>query len=265
MSYSNSFEIQNPGGSAPYVFMVEHARNYIPPHLKNLGVSPEDLQKHVAYDIGIEGVTHKLSDLLNVPTIYCTHSRLIIDANRSSDHAQFILTESDGIAIPGNIGLHDAEKQARIDGIFKPFHEAAHGMIAEAMAINPQRFLIGMHSCTDRLQGGAYREWPIGLSTYGDDDVMRAFAKPFEEMGMAVGFHKPYDVRNYSGVSLDMHGRQAGRPHLLVEIRQDLIRDEAGQERWAEIMAKALNGFAPTIPFLYPASPPPAHPVHPSP
>lgn len=238
MAYMTSFpapyDIQNPDGRFPAVLCVEHARNYIPPEMNNLGVSEADLQSHIAYDIGIEGVTRRLSDDLDIPAIYGLYSRLIIDLNRPLDHPELIWTQSDGIVIPGNIGLSEGDHGRRIREIYDPYHEAAGKMMRGDPVV------IGMHSCTPQLRGQPFRPWHIGLSTYDSEDEMAALADVLKSFDLKVGIHEPYDTRELPGSSLDRHGRRNGLPHILIEIRQDLIADDAGQARWADIMARAL-------------------------
>ena len=232
--FPTPYDIQNPDGKFPAVLCVEHARNYIPPEMNGLGVSAADLQTHIAWDIGIEGVTRLLSDDLDIPAIYALYSRLIIDINRPLGNPELIRPESDGIVIPGNIGLSESDHAQRIKEIYEPYHAAAAKMMRH------QPVVIGMHSCTPQLRGGDFRPWHIGLSTYESEEEMAALAAVLKSFGLKVGVHEPYDARELPGMSLDLHGRQNGLPHILVEIRQDLIGDAAGQARWADIMARAL-------------------------
>lgn len=241
--FPDVYEIQNPDGDFPAVFTVEHARHTIPDFLNELGVSEEDKLTHIGWDIGIEGVTRRLSDLLNVPTIYCLYSRLIIDVNRPIDHPQLCRPESDEIIIPGNVDLSAAETKERIDDIFHVYDKAAATLIADVRTRNPKPFLFSMHSCTVQLRGQPLRPWEIGFSTYGCDEEMNALAAILHEEGFNVGLHAPYDTREMPGASCDRHGRGNGLPHLLVEIRQDLIADEEGQQRWADILARAYTKF----------------------
>ena len=39
---------------------------------------------------------------------------------------------------------------------------------------------------------------------------------------------------------MDTHGGAAGLPHVEVEIRQDLLADEVGRERWATVVGDVL-------------------------
>ena len=58
--------------------------------------------------------------------------------------------------------------------------------------------------------------------------------------GLVVGDNEPYDGKLVA-YSLNRHGGGRGLPHCAVEIRQDLVGDEAAAERWAEILATALK------------------------
>jgi predicted N-formylglutamate amidohydrolase len=245
MIFSTPFAAQNPDGDFPAVLLVEHARSFIPPEMNGLGVAPADIETHIGWDIGIEGVTRGVSDALNAPAVYCLYSRLIIDVNRPLDNAELIRPESDGIDIPGNQHLSDEERAARIDRIFYPYHDAAEDLVTRAMKKHGRPAVIAMHSCTPQLRGGAFRPWEIGLSTYGSEDLMRALADVLKGEGFNVGLHDPYDARELPGMSLDTHGHAKGLPDLLIEIRQDQIADEAGQERWAGVMARAFRKALP--------------------
>lgn len=239
--FPNPYDIQNSDGTFPALCLVEHARNTIPSAMNNLGLSQGQLNDHIGWDIGIEGVTRKLSDALGIPALYCLYSRLIVDVNRPSGHQELFWTESDGVAIPGNGNLSEEEKRERLDGIYHPYHRTADRLVAEGKNRHGDGLLvIGMHSCTPRLRGGELRPWEIGLSTYDSDDLLDRLASLLGNAGVNAGIHQPYDTRDFSGTSIDTHGRRHGLPQILVEIRQDLIADETGIGKWAGILENVL-------------------------
>ncbi len=240
--FQNPYEFQNRKGLFPAACIVEHARNAIPAELNGLGVSPEDLQKHIAWDIGIEGVTRIVSDALDIPAIYCLYSRLIVDVNRPEGHPQMFWPESDGIAIPGNRDLTDRETAQRLNEIYHPYHQAADALVEEVRARHGGTVpVLSMHSCTPQLSGGPPRPWHVGLSTYDSDDLMERMAALLRAENLHVGMHEPYDVRDYYGTSVDKHGREKGLPHLLIEIRQDLIGDTKGVRKMGDLFTPILR------------------------
>lgn len=242
--FPDVYDIQNEDGDFPAIFTVEHARHTIPPFLNNLGIAPEHILTHRGWDIGIEGVTRRLSDLLNVPSIYCLYSRLIIDVNRPLHHPQLCRPDSDCVLIRGNFCLSEDERQERINDIFHVYHNATDALIRKVRGRIETPFLFSMHSCTTQLRGGQFRPWEIGITTYGHDEPMERLAKILsDDEGFNVGQHEPYDCRTLMGQSCHRHGLLNNLPHVLIEIRQDLIEDEAGQARWADILARAYRKF----------------------
>ena len=62
-----------------------------------------------------------------------------------------------------------------------------------------------------------------------------------EHTGAHIGDNKPYSGLDPYGYSIETHALPAGLPNILLEIRQDLIRDEAGQAEWSAIIGDALE------------------------
>lgn len=240
--FPEPFAIQNETGSFPAVFLVEHARNAIPPEMHNLGLAPEYLKEHIAWDIGIEGVARAVSDALDIPSAYCLYSRLIVDANRPVDHPQMFWPESDGIPVPGNHNISDEEKTARLNGIYHPYHRAADDLVDATVKRHDKPIpILAMHSCTPSLRGGAFRPWEVGMSTYANDDLMHWMADLLRAEGINPGLHQPYSLRGYRGDSIDLHANQKGLPHLLIEVRQDLIGDEKGIGEMSALLTRIFR------------------------
>ena len=47
------------------LFIADHASNYIPSSLKNLGLKKNQINSHIAYDVGVKELCINLSNLLN--------------------------------------------------------------------------------------------------------------------------------------------------------------------------------------------------------
>ena len=235
------FEIID-GGNAPLLLICEHATASIPSDLDNLGVAPADLQRHIALDIGAAAVTRGLAVRLQAPTVIATVSRLVVDCNRPADHPDAIPEVSDETLIPGNVGLSPEQKTERIADFHTPFHAA----IADTLAALRQRHrdpaLVSIHSFTPSLRGQPLRPWHVGI-LWGEDDRLAAplIAALEGEPGLVVGDNEPYPGRTLF-YTLDTHAAAAGLPHLCVEIRQDLIADDAGVAEWVERLGRLLPG-----------------------
>src|ERR1700691_5113775 len=110
--------VQNANGQSPFLLVAGHAGNLVPRALGRLGVAEAELQRHIAWDIGIAGLGRLLADALDATLIQQNYSRLVIDCNRPLDAASAILDISENTAIPGNAGLSEGDKTARALEIF---------------------------------------------------------------------------------------------------------------------------------------------------
>ena len=50
-------ETQSPNAVPGLVFVCDHASNMVPPGITPLGLPAEDMQRHIAYDVGARSVT----------------------------------------------------------------------------------------------------------------------------------------------------------------------------------------------------------------
>src|SRR5882757_8767388 len=73
---------ENAAGRSPFLLTCDHYGRLIPRALGDLGVSADELKRHIAWDIGIAGVAEQLSNHLGARLIAQRYSRLVIDCNR---------------------------------------------------------------------------------------------------------------------------------------------------------------------------------------
>jgi predicted N-formylglutamate amidohydrolase len=232
--------VQNAGGASPLLLVADHAGVASPRALGRLGVAAPEWQRHIAYDIGIAGLAHRLSDALGATLVRQNYSRLVIDCNRPLDAASSIPELSEHTPVPGNVGLGDAERQARARAIFWPYHECIEAEIARRRQAGRPTALVALHSFTPVFKGQA-RPWHAALLHNRDRRFAdRLLALLREEHGLVVGDNQPYFVSDATDYTIPVHGERHGLAHALIEIRQDLIADEHGQQQWAERLARLL-------------------------
>ena len=224
----------------PFLLVSDHAGNRIPRRLGTLGVSDSERQRHIAWDIGAAGVVGRLAERLGAFAILQTYSRLVIDCNRSTEVPTSIATVSEDTEIPGNRDLAAADRQARIDEIFHPYHDRIAAELDRRKTAQIQTALIAIHSFTPIYRGIA-RPWHTGLLFNRDDRLSRPMiALMAAEGGLVVGENQPYAVTDTSDYTIPVHAERRGLPYAEIEIRQDLIAGEDGQEEWAERLARLL-------------------------
>ncbi|MEL3890761.1 N-formylglutamate amidohydrolase [Ferrovibrio sp. MS7] len=228
-----SFRILNGSGRAPAVLLCDHASHAVPAELGDLGLSHEQITRHIGWDPGAALVTEKLSRSLDAPALFSGYSRLVIDINRAPDDPTLICEISDGVIVPGNRALDDAERQRRISAYFTPYHSAVAAQIDSALQRCASPAVLSIHSFTPRMKGRD-RPWHVGILWNQDGRLAIPLMQALREEGeLVVGDNEPYSGRSQAGYSIREHGERRGLPHVLVEIRQDLIADEAGVAEWA--------------------------------
>ena len=234
-------EVLRPQGASPFLLSAEHAGRAFPKHLETLGVSRADLRRHIAWDIGIAGVTRQLSQRLDAPAVLQTYSRLVVDCNRWPEAEDFVTPFSEDTEIPGNVGLSDHEVEARAKEIFHPYHNAIHDLLEERIAQHKKTVLVAMHSCTP-VYLGVSRPWHIGVLYDKDPTFARILLELLEGEGvLIVGDNEPYFLTSDKDYAVPVHGERRGIPHVEFEIRQDLITTESGQTEWAERLSGVLR------------------------
>ncbi|MBL4918349.1 N-formylglutamate amidohydrolase [Szabonella alba] len=230
------------GADRPARFLVtcDHATNRVPADVSggDLGIGPADMARHIAYDPGAAGLTLALAETLDAPAILSDFSRLVIDPNRGEDDPTLLMKLYDGTIIPGNRQADAAERERRLDGLYRPYH-AAYAALA---ARRPDTVVIAIHSFTPCLRGRAPRPWQVGvLYSHLDDRLSRALIARLEaEPDLCVGDNEPY-TGHLPGDAIDRHALRMGRHNTLIELRNDLIADEAAQRDWAARLAPLIR------------------------
>lgn len=235
------FAVVNPDGEAPVVLVCDHASNTVPDGLKRLGLGAVALSQHIAWDIGAAQVARLLAGRLDAPAVLAGYSRLVIDCNRSPGDPTSIAQISDGIVVPGNLNLDDAAAESRLNEVFWPYHHAITQMLAHRWRHGRGRAptLIAIHSFTP-VMNGVRRPWQIGVLWNRDPRLaLPILARLRADPELCVGDNEPYSGREV-GFTMDTHGGAAGLSHVEIEIRQDLITDGAGCERWATVIGDVL-------------------------
>lgn len=240
---AESYRIVEGRADAGLVILCDHADNAFPPGYGTLGLPPAEIERHIAYDIGAAGIVERLARELDTPAVLSRFSRLLIDLNRGADDPTLIMRFSDGAVIPGNRHLDDAERKARYERFYEPYHRAITEVIDGCQRHHAKPVLLSIHSFTE-VWRGEIRPWQAGVLWDSD----RRLAGPMIEELLAegdllVGNNEPYSGK-LQGDTMWQHGTMRGLPHALIEVRQDLIRHPEGQAEWAHRLARVMRRIA---------------------
>jgi predicted N-formylglutamate amidohydrolase len=227
-------------GRSDLLLTADHAGRAIPRGLGRLGLSDSELGRHIAWDIGIAGVTERLSAVLDATAVLQTYSRLVIDCNRDPTVSSSIPEVSETTEIPGNRGLSVEQRVARRRAIFEPYHARIRTLLDARQVADRCTVFVAMHSFTPVFKGEP-RAMQVGV-LYNRDarlaeimlDLLRA------EGDLTVGDNAPYAVSDVTDYGVPVHAEKRGLAHVEIEIRQDLIADEAGQAAWASRFERLL-------------------------
>lgn len=236
------FELVNATGRSVVVLVCDHASNRVPRSLGNLGLGPEQLAGHIAWDPGAAAVARGLSARLDAQLILGEWSRLVIDLNRPLASTESIPEESDKVRIPGNLGLSGAERARRISALFDPYHRAVAALLEKRRA--QRTLLLSIHSFTPTLDGQE-RPWHVGIASGTDRRLAVPLIAALGRHGdLRVGDDQPYDIDPAFDYTLPTHGEGRGLPHAMIEIRQDQLGSAVAIDIW---VARLFDSIAASI------------------
>jgi predicted N-formylglutamate amidohydrolase len=231
-------EIVNADSDHPILLVCEHAGQAVPAALGDLGLAPGEIDRHIGWDIGAGTVARRMAARLGCPCVIQPYSRLVIDCNRPPVATDSIPEVSDGTAVPANLDLDEPGRAVRVNAIFQPFQDAVAACLDRA----PRRAAVSIHSYTP-VFGGISRPWDIGFLFRKDQRTSAHFADTLQSTRpeLHIGMNEPYQIDDLSDWFVPRHGEARGLPHSLIEIRNDHIDSDTGQDRWAEWLSVMLD------------------------
>ncbi|MCV0425830.1 MAG: N-formylglutamate amidohydrolase [Roseibium sp.] len=225
------------------LLLCDHARNTVPSGYGDLGVPKEQFERHIGYDIGARAVTLELAERLNAPACLSTFSRLLIDPNRGEDDPTLIMRLSDGAVVPGNAKVDAAERACRIDQFHKPYHDLIDQTLDEMLSAAAPPVIVSIHSFTP-VWRGVPRPWHATVLWDCDPRAVKPMLLGLRtENELVVGDNEPYDGA-LKNDTMYRHATVRGLAQVLLELRQDLIADEAGVQEWADRLEPILRDIA---------------------
>ncbi len=237
-----SFEVINAEGQFPLVLTCEHASFALPAQYNNLGLSSDEVQRHIGWDIGARSVVTALSRALDAPAICSGYSRLLIDCNRDLNDHDLIVQESDHTAIPGNRSLSSEETEKRIELFYRPYHEAIDTLLAGWKG--QPLTLLSIHSFTPVMKQKE-RKFDLGVLFDRHEDVAQEVGERLSHDGHRVRYNEPYS--GYDGLifSARHHGERNGLVYLELEINNSLTTTAEGAQRIAAVVTRVCRALFP--------------------
>ena len=241
-SEPSPFYVINPLAKAPILLVCDHASCRFPQALGDMGLDPFARRCHLAIDVGAGKLTESLAKSLGVTAVIAQYSRLVVDCNRELMDPGAFLEYGDGIVVPGNRNLTQADKDGRANAIYWPYHQAIDNQIARLRAVGPSPAFISIHSFTPVLNGISRAE-QIGVLWDKDARLSDIFLEEYRAAGFVTGDNEPYSGRAPQDFTIDHHAEENGLPHVGIEVRQDLIDDIAGVAEISPVMHRIIDSI----------------------
>ncbi|MDP2620533.1 MAG: N-formylglutamate amidohydrolase [Hyphomicrobiales bacterium] len=233
-------EVINPSAKGDFVLVCEHASNFIPAELHDLGLTGDAVKSHIAWDPGALRVAREMSSILGAPLVAQRVSRLVYDCNRPPEAQSAVPAESEIYRIPGNVELSAAARRARIEQYYAPFRDALAACLDRRMATGRAPVIVTVHSFTPVFKG-VRRDLDIGVLHDADSrfaDVLLTIIEA--ETGLVIRRNEPYGPQDGVTHTLIAHALPRGLLNVMLEIRHDLIADAASQRAMAELLSECL-------------------------
>jgi predicted N-formylglutamate amidohydrolase len=234
------YRIINPLAESPTLLVCDHASSRFPEALGDMGLDPFARRCHLALDIGAGALTERLSVSLGVTAVLAQYSRLVVDCNRQLLDPSAFLVFGDGVLVPGNNNLGEAEKKCRSESIYWPYHKAISDQVLRLRSIGSPPLFVSIHSFTPVLNGVS-RSVEMGVLWDADEEVARIVIDELRNAGYKVGDNEPYSGKAPQDFTVDHHAEGDGLRHAAIEIRQDLIDDDQGVDEVAAVLRRVFD------------------------
>lgn len=233
--------VENPTAASGLVFVCEHASAVLPPSAGDLGLSPDALASHIAWDPGALEIARRLSTALDGLLVHQRFSRLIYDCNRPPESPAAMPEKSEIYEIPGNLNLSPAERYARTAALYVPFHDRVSTEIARIAGEGGKPVIVTVHTFTP-IYFGKPREVEIGILHDTDSRLADAMLEAAAGGPYRVERNSPYGPEDGVTHTLRLHALPQGLANVMIEVRNDLVRDEAGLEAISAYLADLISG-----------------------
>jgi len=241
------FSSENVAGTSPFVIVCEHAGRRLPASLGTLGMADEHLARHFMWDIGALELARAIAARLDAPLALQRYSRMICDCNRHWKAESFIPEQGEGIPVPANIDITEAEREQRRAEIWQPFQDGVEAMLDRRAMDDQQTLFVTIHSFTP-VFFGVERKMEYGVLFDRNDSLSPALLEVLRARhGDKALANEPYSMSRDTDYTVPVHGEDRGLDSVEIEVRNDLLSSPEEIEARADDLASALRDAAATL------------------
>lgn len=240
--------IEHPAASGRVIVICEHASNHFPDPFGTLGLTAAQQRAHIAWDPGAAGLARALARALGGPLVTAPLSRLIHDCNRPPGAPSAMAARSETHDIPGNRALSAAQRLARVNAVYLPFHQTLGAEVARRIALGLAPVLVTIHSFTP-IWFGQPRAVEFGVIHDADPTLAHAVLRAARDLPLVTRLNEPYSAADAVTHTLALHATPYGLPGVMLEVRSDLIATPESENqmaaRLAPVLAEAVAALTP--------------------
>lgn len=230
-----AYHILGAPAASNILIIGDHASNNVPAAI-DLGLPAHCLEEHIAWDIGVLPVAASMARQPAFAAFLGNYSRLVVDLNRYADEDAVIPLQSDGYEIAGN-RLDQSQREARLALYYQPYHDRLTHILRDYRP----RLILSLHSFTPQLNSADVdRPWEISVLYNEQDGPSKLAISYLETLGLNVGDQLPYSGKLLNA-TMNRHAEANNIPYVGIEMRQDLVANAAGQERFAHILTNMCH------------------------
>jgi predicted N-formylglutamate amidohydrolase len=233
---SEAFEIVRSGTKAGVLVTCEHASQRLPEPWSWSARDRRWVGTHWAYDLGAAELAREYAAAISGTAVLARFSRLLADPNRPEDSETLFRATAEGEVVELNAAIDPAEREIRLDGYYRPFHEAVDREVAASHA----PILLAMHTFTP-LYEGTPRSLEIGVLFDREEALAASLLDAFRAAGWSAEPNEPYSGRAGLIHVVERHAKTHGRRAIELEVRQDLAVEPAFRARFVSVLAGVLR------------------------
>ena len=122
-----------------------------------------------------------------------------------------------------------------------PYHDQINKIIKKKLNDKIVPILVSIHSFTP-IYFGKSRPWHIGLLQRKDQRLSSIFAKEIKKnKKIVLGINQPYKLDLAGDFTIPFFSESYGLPHVLFELRQDLLIKNKSINFWSNFISDILN------------------------
>lgn len=231
-----SYEVVVAGDGGARVFLTcEHASEHFP---RPWAWHPDDAWlrgTHWAFDLGAANLTRDLAAAWGATAVLSRFSRLLADPNRPPGHPDLFRTTAEGQAIATNAGVSDDERERRMAQLYRPYHAA----IDRELDASEADILFAIHSFTPVYEGEP-RHLEVGVLYDVEEALATRVRDALAADGIEVKLNEPYSGKEGLIYAADFHAAAHARRAVELEVRQDLVVDDAFRRRLVDALGRAF-------------------------